>query len=350
MKRLLLALLVALAGALVGAAEAKAYGAKYTIKPEIKEVQAPAKVQLKPGEKKAAVQVTAVVTWSGNYPYTIRRTPTTVTFAVDGNVVHTTKINPPYRLGETKTVTATLELTPGKHTITVTARFPDLPQYGIKGGTATKEVTVEVVAPAAKPVHLTGALVKDALLAVPAIAMLDALMGYPITSAIDDALGTDLKGTLQNLLDQLGIREYVEQDVVAGAGLTAALATDLLAGWAMDHKQLVNTLTMLDVGTLLAPVVTLAMYLAGVATLDDVIVDLAEQLGVEGKAVVTTASAAGLAVPVVTALVGYMADKGVKQAAQIVAPVVQAMDQLLTTLASPIVKYLGSVSLGTLKL
>ncbi|MEO2241153.1 MAG: hypothetical protein ABGY09_03690 [Euryarchaeota archaeon] len=347
MRRVLLALMVALAGALMGAgaAEAKAYGARYTIKPVIKSVQAPAKVQLKQGQKVATVNVTAVVSWTGNYPYTVRRTKTTVTFAVDGSVVHTAQINPPYRIGDTRTVTATLTMGPGKHTVTVTARFPDLPQYGIQGGTATKEVTIEVVAPtavapAAKPVHLAGAAIKDLLLAPIALVALDALSGYQISGTIDSMAGLGLKDTIVDTLDSIGIREYLEKDVVAGAGLTAALLTDLLAGWAMDHNQYVNTLTMLDVGTMLAPIVTLALYVGNLATTEDVLVDLGEQLGLGGSAVITTASAAGLAVPALTTAVGYLADKGVAQAAQITAPVVRALDQLLTTLASPIVKYL----------
>ncbi len=346
MRRVLLALMVALAGPRrgAGAAEAKAYGAKYTIKPVIKSVQAPAKVQLKQGQKAAPVNVTAVISWTGNYPYTVKRTRTTVTFAVDGQTAYTTYVNPPYRIGDTRTVTATLTLGPGKHTVTVTARFPDLPQYGIQGGTATKEVTVEVVAPTAaptaKPVHLAGAAIKDLLLAPVALVALDALSGYQISGTIDSVAGLGLKDTIVSTLDSLGIREYLETDVVAGAMPAVALLTDLLAGWAMDHKQYVNTLTMLDVGTMLAPIVTLAAYMGGVATTKDVIVDLGEQLNLGGSAVITTASAAGLAVPAVTTVVGYLADKGVAQAAQITAPIVRAMDQLLTTLASPVVKYL----------
>ncbi len=346
MRRVLLALMVALAGALMGAgaAEAKVYGAKYTIKPVIKSVQAPAKVQLKQGQKAATVNVTAVISWTGNYPYTIKRTRTTVTFAVDGRTAYTANINPPYRIGDTRTVTATLTLSPGKHTVTVTARFPNLPQYGIQGGTATKEVTIEVVAPtaapAAKPVHLAGAAIKDLLLAPVALVALDALSGYQISDMIDSVAGLGLKDMIVNTLNSLGVREYLEKDVVAGAMPAAALLTDLLAGWAMDHKQYENTLAMLDVGTLLAPIVTLAAYLGGVVTTEDVIVDLGEQLGLGGSAVITTASAAGLAVPALATIVGYLADKGVAQAAQITAPIVRALDQLLTTLASPIVKYL----------
>ncbi len=345
MRRVLLALMVALAGALMGAgaAEAKAYSAKYTIKPVIESIQAPAKVQLKQGQNAATVNVTAVISWTGNYPYTIKRTRTTVTFAVDGRTMETTHISPSYRIGEKRTVTATLTLGPGKHTVTVTARFPDLPQYGIRGGTATKEVTIEVVAPtavqAAKPVHLAGAVIKDLLLAPVALLALDPLIGYTISDTIDSAvgsmLGLSLKDMITNALDSLGIREYLEKDVVAGVMPAAALLTDLLAGWAMDHKQYVNTLTMLDVGTLLlAPIVTLAVYMSGLAT---EIVDLG-QLGLSG--VITTASAAGLAVPMITTFVGYLADKGVAQAAQITAPIVRVLDRLLTTLASPVVKYL----------
>ncbi|WP_088335968.1 hypothetical protein [Methanopyrus sp. KOL6] len=334
MKRVLLALAVALAVALVGGAEAKAYPGKYTIKPQIQSVEAPTQVQLERNQTTADVTVTATITWTGNYPYTIKRTPTTVTFAVDGQVVDTRTINPPYKLGDTRTVSATLKLTEGKHTITVTAKFPDLPQYGITGGTATQSVEVTVVAP--KPViptHLAGAVVKDLLLAVPALMLLDPFMGYPLS----DMLG--YKTDLQNFLDDLGLREFAENDV--GAVLPAmVLATDLLAGWGLDHNVMPNTLSMLDVGTMAGAVVAPLLYMVG-SPFSDLIVDIAEDLGLGGTAEVSVASAIGLALPTVSTVLGYLADKGVATAAQIVAPVVKALDQLLTMLASPIAGYLA---------
>ncbi|WP_457620237.1 hypothetical protein [Methanopyrus sp.] len=334
MKRVLLALAVALAVALVGGAEAKTYAGKYSIKPQIQSVEAPTQVQLEKGQKTAKVTVKATITWTGNYPYTIRHTKTTVTFAVDGKTVDTKTINPPYKLGDTRTVSTTLELTEGKHTITVTAKFPDLPQYGITGGTDTKSVVVTVVAPKpAVPKHLAGAVVKDMLLAIPALALLDPFMGYPIS----DMLG--VKEDLQNFLDSLGLKDFAEKDIGA-ALLAAGLVTDLLAGWALDHKVMPNTLSMLDVGTLVGGLLAPALYALGIGDVENPLVNLAEELGLGGSAVITEASAVGLALPAVSAVLGYLADKGVATAAKIVAPVVKALDQLLTTLASPIVKYL----------
>lgn len=292
-------------------------------------------MQLEKGQTTADVTVTATITWTGNYPYTIKRTPTTVTFAVDGQTVDTKTINPPYKLGDTRTVSTTLKLTEGKHTITVTAKFPDLPQYGITGGTATQSVEVTVVAPKpAIPTHLAGAVVKDLLLAVPALMLLDPFMGYPLS----DMLG--YKTDLQNFLDDLGLREFAENDV--GAVLPAmVLATDLLAGWGLDHNVMPNTLSMLDVGTMAGAVVAPLLYALGVGDVENPLVDLAQELGLEGSAVITEASAVGLALPTVSTVLGYLADKGVATAAQIVAPVVKALDQLLTMLASPIAGYLA---------
>ncbi|WP_456482557.1 hypothetical protein [Methanopyrus sp.] len=339
MKRVLLALAVALAVALVGGAEAKVYPGKYTIKPQIQSVEVPTQVQLKEGQKTADVPVTVTVTWTGNYPYTIKHTPTTVTFAVDGSVVDTKTINPPYKLGDTRTVSTTLKLTEGKHTITVTAKFPDLLQYGITGGTDTKSVEVTVVAPKpAVPVHLAGAVVKDLLLAIPALMLLDPFMGYPITGALTDLTGYDLKTTLQDFLDSVGLKDFAENDV--GAVLPAmALVTDLLAGWGLDHKVMKNTLSMLDVGTMLGAVVAPLLYMMG-SPFSDVITDLAEALGLGGTAQVSVASAIGMALSAVSTALGYLADKGVATAAQIVAPVVKALDQLLTTLGTPVAKHL----------
>ncbi|AAM02369.1 hypothetical protein [Methanopyrus kandleri] len=101
---------------------------KFRIEPKIQSVEVPSEVVAEGGTAEVPVKVT--VTWTGNYPCTIKRTPTRMTFAVDGNVVNTQMITPPYKVGDTRTVSTTLRLTPGEHEITVTVRFPNLCSTG----------------------------------------------------------------------------------------------------------------------------------------------------------------------------------------------------------------------------
>ncbi len=329
------------------------------------------------GPTQADLGLKFTVAVQGNYPWVVKYSPIYVNVTYDGNKIYTYTIKPRYKVGDTFTLPPEgyikFTAAPGSHTITITAKFQSAAPWLVPSDTetATINLTVEVKkqtkeeivgkeikkiikivqqkptpTPVTKPVHMVGGLLMDVPLALAEALIYDAANATsatngPIIRALNNALSSYIGTTLSNPLydvlnsttvyDSKSLLSIVKTDAVAQYGLLIPILVNPIAGKMMDDGKLPNTAAMLALGSMLVVPVDIAMYYAlgdqastGIATVyDDV--------------KLTYAGAAGLAVPVVTSLIGLMADKGVTAIEAVVSPIAKAVESLYAALGELIV-------------
>ncbi len=328
------------------------------------------------GPSQANLGLKFTVAVQGNYPWVVKYSPIYVNVTYDGNKIYTYTIKPRYKVGDTFTLPPQgyikFTAAPGSHTITITAKFQSAAPWLVPSDTetATINLTVEVKKQTkeeivgkeikkiikivktptkptvTKPVHMVGGLLMDVPLALAEVLIYDAANASsatsgPIISALNDYLknyvGTTISNPLYDVLssttvyDSKTLLDIFKTDAVAQYGLLIPILVNPIAGKMMDDNKLPNTAAMLALGSMLVVPVDIALYYAFG---DQVATEIAP---VYGSAELTYAGAAALAVPVVTSLVGLMADKGVKAVEAIVGPIAKAVESLYAALGELIV-------------
>ncbi len=331
------------------------------------------------GPSQANLGLKFTVAVQGNYPSVVRYSPIYVNVTYDGNKIYTYTIKPRYKVGDTFTLPPQgyikFTAAPGSHTITITANFKSAAPWLVPSDTetATINLTVEVKkqtkeeivgkeikkiikivkptpTPVTKPVHMVGVhmvggLLMDVPMALAEILIYDAANATsatdgPVTKLINQYLDQYL-GSISNPLydvlssntvyDSKTLLDIFKTDAVAQYGLLIPILVNPIAGKMMDDNKLPNTAAMLALGSTLVVPTDIALYYA----LGD---QVANKIApVYGSTELTYAGAAALAVPVVTSLVGLMADKGVTAVEAIVSPIAKAVESLYAALGQLIV-------------